>query len=166
MIQEREREREKYKSNKVVLLWHRLLVYLSCGCGQYAAAVLLLGLVTAEDCNGFWSEVWRQTGLLTAYAPRWRALCFWDSNFACRVLMAGTVHLQRLAKHSLKRAAALLLCTAHWDISLTTSSMQRFEMSQFLLWFFFYYRSPWRRDKRCGKGKSTGHELDTALTAY
>lgn len=117
------RERQKwYKSDKVVLLWHRLLVYLSCGCGQYVAARLLLGPMTVEDCNGFWC---------------WRALCFCDSNFAHRVLMAGTVHLQRLAKHSFKRAAALLLGTSHRDISLTTSSMQRFKMSQLLLWFFF-----------------------------
>lgn len=67
----------------------------------------------------------------------WRSLCSCNSMLAHRVLMAGTVPPQRLPKHTFVAAASLQPDTSRWDISLTTSSMQRCEMSQFLLWFLF-----------------------------
>lgn len=47
-------------NDKMGLFSQRFQVYFPCGCGQYAAVRLLFEPATAEDCNGFWSEVYNE----------------------------------------------------------------------------------------------------------
>lgn len=66
-------------------------------------------------------------------------------------IMAVTLHLRWLGKSSYKRALPLLPHTSHRDISLTTSSMQKFEMSQCFTVILFYHYGLYRIDNRCGE---------------
>lgn len=74
--------------------------------------------------------------------------------FACRGLTAVTFLLQQLDKCRFKRAVPFLLDSSHRDISLTTGSMQRFEMSQCFTVILFYHYELQRRDNRCGGERS------------
>lgn len=67
----------------------------------------------------------------------WRSLSSCNSMLAHRVLMAAAVQPRRLAEHTPITAASPQPNTSHWDISLTTSSMQRCEMLPFLPQFLF-----------------------------
>lgn len=92
----------------------------------------------------------------------WRSLSSCNSRLAHRVLMAATAQPRRLAEHTSTTAASPQLNTSCWDISLTTSSMQRCEMSQFLPRFLFMIMVcggaiiDTEREKHIGLGMSPG----------
>lgn len=78
--------------------------------------------------DGFPCEVWR---LKELSGPCWRALNFRDSVLAHRALMAGTAQLGLLANRWF-----LPLLTALCGVSLTSSSVQKCQMSHLLRCLF------------------------------